>query len=212
LEERFSVTRAIPKDQDISSFDEIILTGTGRGVAPLTTLSELGWSSRRNEVFSEIRTHYEELLRSALVPEYIFNGQRLSLHYPAVMGILNLTPDSFSDGGNFIEPSVAAVERALQMVEQGAQIIDLGGESTRPGSDPVSEEEEIQRVIPILEPALYGSICNLNRYHQSQKLLNSPSKPEPILINDVSGGSTELLKAAHAYNAGLHTHAFTGQA
>ena len=64
LEERFSVTRAIPKDQDLSSFDEIILTGTGRGVAPLTTLSELGWSSRGNEVFSEIRTHYEELLRS----------------------------------------------------------------------------------------------------------------------------------------------------
>jgi branched-subunit amino acid aminotransferase/4-amino-4-deoxychorismate lyase len=64
LEERFSVTRAIPKDQDVPSFDEIILTGTGRGVAPLTTLSELGWSSRGNEVFSEIRTHYEELLRS----------------------------------------------------------------------------------------------------------------------------------------------------
>src|SRR6056300_1875770 len=65
LEERFSVTRAIPQDQDISSFDEIILCGTGRGVAPLTTLSELGWSSQGDEIFSEIRTHYEELLRSA---------------------------------------------------------------------------------------------------------------------------------------------------
>ena len=65
LEERFSVSRAIPKDQDITSFDEIILCGTGRGVAPLTTLSELGWSSQGDEIFSEIRTHYEELLRSA---------------------------------------------------------------------------------------------------------------------------------------------------
>ena len=65
LEERFSVTRAIPQDQDIASFDEVILCGTGRGVAPLTTLSELGWSSQGDEIFSEIRTHYEELLRSA---------------------------------------------------------------------------------------------------------------------------------------------------
>jgi branched-subunit amino acid aminotransferase/4-amino-4-deoxychorismate lyase len=65
LEKRFSVSRAIPQDQDITSFDEIILCGTGRGVAPLTTLSELGWSSQGDEIFSEIRTHYEELLRSA---------------------------------------------------------------------------------------------------------------------------------------------------
>lgn len=65
LEKRFAVTRAIPKDQDISSFDEIILCGTGRGVAPLTVLSELGWRSQGNAVFSEIRTHYEELLRSS---------------------------------------------------------------------------------------------------------------------------------------------------
>ena len=67
-----------------------------------------------------------------------------------MMGILNLTPDSFSDGGNFMDPNLA-VEKALQMVDEGAQIIDLGGESTRPGSDPVSEKEEIRRVIPILE-------------------------------------------------------------
>ena len=65
LEKRFAVTRAIPKDQDISSFDEIILCGTGRGVAPLTVLSELGWRSQGNAVFSEIRAHYEELLRSS---------------------------------------------------------------------------------------------------------------------------------------------------
>ena len=77
------------------------------------------------------------------MPEYIFNGQRLSLHYPAVMGILNLTPDSFSDGGDFMDPS-AAVEKAMEMAELGAQIIDLGGESTRPGSDFISDKEEIK--------------------------------------------------------------------
>jgi branched-subunit amino acid aminotransferase/4-amino-4-deoxychorismate lyase len=65
LEEHFSVTRAIPKDQEISSFNEIILCGTGRGVAPLTALSELEWSSRGDEIFSKIRPHYEELFRSS---------------------------------------------------------------------------------------------------------------------------------------------------
>ena len=81
---------------------------------------------------------------------YEFNGQAFELRYPAVMGILNLTPDSFSDGGDFFDTE-AAIEHALSMVEAGAQIIDLGGESTRPGSDPVSDEEELARVIPVLE-------------------------------------------------------------
>ena len=66
-----------------------------------------------------------------------------------VMGILNATPDSFSDGGRFFDPS-AAVERALEMAEQGADIIDVGGESTRPGADAVSEAEEIRRTVPVV--------------------------------------------------------------
>jgi dihydropteroate synthase len=70
---------------------------------------------------------------------------------PAIlMGIVNITPDSFSDGGRFLEPS-AAVERALQLVEEGAEIIDLGGESTRPNAVPISEAEELRRVMPVLE-------------------------------------------------------------
>ena len=68
---------------------------------------------------------------------------------PLIMGILNVTPDSFSDGGLFDFPT-AAIERALQMEAEGAAIIDVGGESTRPGADPISEEEEATRVIPII--------------------------------------------------------------
>jgi len=67
-----------------------------------------------------------------------------------VMGILNVTPDSFSDGGKFCDPGLA-VERAAQMVEQGAGIIDLGGESTRPGHTPVPADEELARVLPVLK-------------------------------------------------------------
>lgn len=66
-----------------------------------------------------------------------------------VMGILNVTPDSFSDGGRFFDPD-EAVERALQMVAEGAEIIDIGGESTRPGAEPVSVEEEIKRTLPVI--------------------------------------------------------------
>ncbi|WP_243638195.1 dihydropteroate synthase [Rubrobacter taiwanensis] len=68
---------------------------------------------------------------------------------PVVMGILNVTPDSFSDGGEFFERE-SAVERALRMLEEGAQIVDVGGESTRPGSDPVPPEEERRRVLPVV--------------------------------------------------------------
>jgi dihydropteroate synthase len=67
-----------------------------------------------------------------------------------VMGILNVTPDSFSDGGHYSDPS-AAVDRALEMVAQGADIIDIGGESTRPGAAPVQAEEEIGRTVPVIQ-------------------------------------------------------------
>jgi dihydropteroate synthase len=68
----------------------------------------------------------------------------------AVMGILNITPDSFSDGGDYSETG-AAVDRALEMIAQGADIIDIGGESTRPGAAPVTAEEEIRRTVPVIE-------------------------------------------------------------
>lgn len=76
-------------------------------------------------------------------------GKLLDLSHPQVMGVLNVTPDSFSDGGRFVA-SDAALARARQMVDEGAAIIDVGGESTRPGASPVSEQEELRRVIPVI--------------------------------------------------------------
>ena len=69
---------------------------------------------------------------------------------PAVMGVLNVTPDSFSDGGEFMEPH-AAVAHVERMVGEGADLVDVGGESTRPGADPVAAEEELRRVMPVIE-------------------------------------------------------------
>lgn len=74
----------------------------------------------------------------------------INLHTPAVMGILNVTPDSFSDGGRFVERD-AAIRQAEKMAQAGAAIIDVGGESTRPGAEDVSEAREIDRVVPIIE-------------------------------------------------------------
>ena len=67
-----------------------------------------------------------------------------------IMGILNVTPDSFSDGGDFFEKNIA-IDRALEMVKQGADILDIGGESTRPGAASVSVKEELNRVIPVID-------------------------------------------------------------
>ncbi len=78
-------------------------------------------------------------------------NQKLTLGpEPWIAGILNVTPDSFSDGGRYLDPEIA-VERALVMVEHGARIIDIGGESTRPGSKGVPLEEELARVIPVVK-------------------------------------------------------------
>ena len=75
---------------------------------------------------------------------------RLDLAEPRVMGVLNVTPDSFSDGGHYLDLD-AAVERGVAMVAEGAAIVDVGGESTRPGADAVSAAEELERVIPVIE-------------------------------------------------------------
>ena len=84
---------------------------------------------------------------------YVIEGPGLKLDLsggPLIMGVLNVTPDSFSDGGEYLKNS-AAVDRGLAMMREGADIIDVGGESTRPGSLPVSAKEQIERVIPVIE-------------------------------------------------------------
>ena len=83
----------------------------------------------------------------------LFTARQFQFRFPRpalIMGVVNVTPDSFSDGGRFLDPG-AAVAHALELVAQGADILDLGGESTRPGAAPVSEAEELRRVIPVLE-------------------------------------------------------------
>ncbi|QIT54257.1 dihydropteroate synthase [Aquisalimonas sp. 2447] len=85
----------------------------------------------------------------AQAPVLDLAGRQLTLDRPRVMGVLNITPDSFSDGGDFFAPDTA-LERAQELVAAGADIIDIGGESTRPGAEEVPVEEELHRILPVL--------------------------------------------------------------
>ena len=103
-----------------------------------------------------------------------------------VMGILNVTPDSFADGGRHHEFD-AAVKRGLEMIAEGVDIIDVGGESTRPGADRVSQEEEIARTIPVItELAKHGTTISIDTMRASTA--RAAVKAGAAMINDVSGG------------------------
>ncbi len=111
-------------------------------------------------------------------------SQMLDLSAPVVMGILNVTPDSFSDGGRFNERD-AALRQAEQMLADGAAIIDVGGESTRPGAAPVSEQQELDRVVPVVE-ALHQQLGALVSVDTSTAaVIRDSAAAGAGLINDV---------------------------
>src|SRR5262247_2688745 len=103
-----------------------------------------------------------------------------------VMGILNVTPDSFSDGGQFLAPA-RAVEHGLQMIEEGADLIDVGGESTRPGSEFVSEEEELQRVIPVITALAAKGLAPISIDTTKSSVARAALAAGAEIVNDISG-------------------------
>jgi dihydropteroate synthase len=111
-------------------------------------------------------------------------GMQLDLSRPKVMGILNVTPDSFSDGGDFISPD-SAILHAEQMLLQGADIIDIGGESTRPGAVAVSEQEELDRVVPIIEAIKQRLSVVVSIDTNKPVVMQEAVKAGAGLINDV---------------------------
>ena len=120
--------------------------------------------------------------RTLKIRDFIFDFSRRTY----VMGILNVTPDSFSDGGEFIQKE-KAVEHALEMEENGADIIDIGGESTRPGADSVTESEEEKRILPVIESIRKHSnvVISVDTYKSgiAEKAIDAGAD----IINDISG-------------------------
>lgn len=129
---------------------------------------------------------------------------------PLVIGIMNITPDSFSDGGALYPDSHprAAIAHGLRLLDEGADVLDIGGESTRPGSRPVGEDEELRRVIPVVEAlADVGAICSIDT--RKPGVAHAALQAGAVIVNDVSGAADErLLDVVAAAGAGyvlMHT-------
>jgi dihydropteroate synthase len=124
---------------------------------------------------------------------------------PSVMGVVNVTPDSFSDGGLFVEPA-AAVEHARSLLDEGAALVDVGGESTRPGAAPVSADEELARVVPVLE-ALAGLPISIDT--SKAAVARRALELGAVLVNDVTAlrgdaHMAEVVAGADAYVCLMH--------
>ena len=113
-----------------------------------------------------------------------FNAAALMGEKPLVMGVLNVTPDSFSDGGQFIQLD-SALEHAEQMIHQGAAIIDVGGESTRPGASAVSTQQELDRVIPVIEKIAANLDCVISLDSSCPQVMEAAAQAGASLLNDV---------------------------
>lgn len=126
---------------------------------------------------------------------------RLDLSRPHVMGIVNVTPDSFSDGGKY-DSIERAVEHALQLVEEGADILDIGGESTRPGATPVSTEEELRRVVPVIEKlsGIAGVPLSIDTY--KPEVMRATLAAGADIVNDIRAlqeeGALEVVSKSSA--------------
>lgn len=135
---------------------------------------------------------------------FLINGKEFDLFNKSyTMGILNITPDSFSDGGKYIKTE-EALKRALNIINEGADIIDIGAESSRPGAAPVSEEEELNRIIPVLD-LLKGNVdipISIDTY--KSKVAEESIKRGATIINDIYGFKKDKDMAKVVANTGVY--------
>lgn len=137
--------------------------------------------------------------------KYKFSSSEIDFRFPSIMGVVNVTPDSFSDGGKYFSTK-SAVDHALKLIDQGAAFIDIGGESTRPGSEPVSVEEEINRTIPVIKEIkkLRKNIIISIDTTKSQVAIKALDSGAEI-VNDISGFTFDenMLNVIKEYDPGV---------
>jgi dihydropteroate synthase len=136
----------------------------------------------------------------------IFRARQFEFVFPRpalVMGIVNVTPDSFSDGGKFSNPR-KAVQHALKLIEQGAEILDIGGESTRPNAKPVSEKEELRRVIPVIEKLARKIKIPISIDTMKPAVARAALEAGASIVNDVAANRSddEMWKIVSEFRAG----------
>jgi len=134
-------------------------------------------------------------------PQFLCGRFQLDLTRPRVMGIVNVTPDSFSDGGKYSSVDLA-VEHALQLIAEGADILDIGGESTRPGAEPVSLDEELRRVVPVIEALSKVTTVPLSIDTYKPEVMRAAIEAGADIVNDIcalrENGALEIVAASNA--------------
>lgn len=130
---------------------------------------------------------FEGTMSRGIGQKWLVKGQELHLDRPLLMGILNVTSDSFSDGGQYSE-SDRAISRAQEMLSQGAAIIDVGGESSRPGSLPVGAEEETSRVVPVIKELALRTDAIISVDTQKADVARAAMDAGAHIVNDISAG------------------------
>ena len=148
------------------------------------------------EIAALLKEYLDQNQNALLKTSWQWKDRELCFSKPLIMGIVNITPDSFSDGGNYLDPQTAVLH-AKKLVEEGADILDIGGESSRPGSDPVSEEEELRRLLPVLDALLFDASIKVPISIDTYK----PAVAAACLhhgahiINDISGAQKPEMRA-----------------
>ena len=149
-------------------------------------------------------------IRTPTLLPWSFPGASWKLgDFPKIMGIVNVTPDSFSDGGQYLDPGVAT-EHAAQLVAMGADLLDIGGESTRPGASPVPIDEELRRVLPVIERIVNGTTVPLAIDTRNAEVARRALDAGAVIVNDVSGLTFDPAMASVCASRGrrhLHAHA-----
>jgi len=131
----------------------------------------------------------------------LMRGRRLVLDRPLVMGVLNVTPDSFSDGGLYLDPG-AAVKHALEMIDEGADLIDIGAESSRPGAEPVAEVEELRRMVPVVQEVCRRVTVPVSVDTTKAEVARQALDAGAAIINDISALQADPAMAGIVAKAG----------
>jgi dihydropteroate synthase len=181
---------------------ELVLSGTTELIRQLSRMI-----SASSGFPSELSKQIDSLLDNYVRSDYKIDCRGMTLDLGSrtrIMGILNVTPDSFSDGGLFADVG-KAVSHARNMVTAGADIIDIGGESTRPGSEPLAEEEELRRVIPLIEQLTKELTVPISIDTYKASVARKALDAGASIVNDISGlrFSPDMAKVVAEYGAAV---------
>lgn len=196
-----------PQEAPAAGF--IPLAGTRLGFSALEIIERAGATATRRQI-SISNVFDRDWGRSTLAASDFLNALSeprgrlagLSLELPVIMGIVNVTPDSFSDGGSLTTVE-AAVAHGLKLAEEGATILDIGGESTRPGSEPVGLDEELKRVMPVLEGLRAKTDVRISVDTRKAGVMARAADAGADILNDVSALTHDPLAMETAARTGL---------